>query len=941
MTSRFKAPNNEQVKEVLRRIPTLQLRRAFFEGIKNPLWVKPLAEHGIFSSPPEPEVTDDGLVRDVYWPEIDYLIRAAPDVPEAVVDVLLKLGKSNNAWVRRGAFAIGAAIPAEQAARLEPLIKSWKSTGMGWRTDPRDLVAVVANLFQGGQTEVGKWLAGVIFKPTRGKDRLKPATTIEDYWYELGLSKLVAAIGNDGLAVVLPWLIGYERMAGKLKKDYDNTHFSRESIRKRSHDHEDVEQALIEAVRDLAIRAMLVDAAGATGTLLQTNMLLGRKLALFSLGEAIRQTDGADPHMIELLDLARTLLFDELSLHYSCRIDYAELARAVANVSPRVLDDLPGFIERGCLAESDRRREQLRGDGEESADIDEQVQEYGNLWKHSWLSAIGREALPAQLQATLADLDRSYGVIDAPLEPAPIVWSWSGPNSPLRQDDMAAMSATELINHLESWHDAGDGWGPEPSHEGQGRELTALLTGSPKAVAGVGNLVDRLRPTYLRAIVSGWRDAAKAGIEPDWTQLIEVIGGILEHDDQSPFPPEGGHGDDDPDFRSAKRAAVGLLEQLAKPQSKLVIPEGVMPQVAELIIGSFSDEIAWDGYIASAGSTGMDAFTTSLNWQWPMGIRGLTYLMAHGTDTIWYQSARSTLMRELSRDDIHGASSAAVGEGVGRLLMTDPEWLETNASDFFGSEVGLSTQQQIALTTAITTHHYNVSIFKLLSSSMTGAIRLEQPVVAGWRTQFDPLQRIGDWVINAIIRGHNTIEESPAREFFSVVPPKVRGDAIGHVGWAFTHAQAVDDPIRNRLAELWDSRVAHVQDKPDDREELAEFCWFVKCHKFAVEWWLPRLKQAIELCPDVRSESHMIGKEIAFAADLDPHAALEVLKMLLEGQDESGLVTFELMQDAVPTVIARAIASGDESLKQDAMDYMNELGEKGHFSLEAEVAKFL
>src|SRR3954463_11780361 len=113
----YQAPTEEQVREVLRRIPTLQLRRAFFENLKNPLWVEPLAREKVFRDPPEPEVTDEGLIRDIYWPEMDYLVRVAPDVPRAVVDVLLSLNKSNNAWVRRGVFTIGAVIPAAEAAR--------------------------------------------------------------------------------------------------------------------------------------------------------------------------------------------------------------------------------------------------------------------------------------------------------------------------------------------------------------------------------------------------------------------------------------------------------------------------------------------------------------------------------------------------------------------------------------------------------------------------------------------------------------------------------------------------------------------------------------------------------------------------------------------------------------------------------------------------------
>ena len=312
MTAKFKAPTDAQVKEVLRRIPTPQLRRAFFEGLKNPLWVEPLAAEGVFRNPPEPEPAEDGLFRDVYWPEIEYLIRMAPAVPEAVVNVLKKIEKSNNAWVRRGAVEIGAVIPADAAARLgESLVKAWESTGLGWRTDPRSLVDFAVNLIQGGQIDIGMRMADLIFKLRRSKDDRKPTAQIGAYWYEIGISKLAAAAGGGTLAAVLRWLISYERDSDKFKKGVDFTFFSRESIRKRDYDYEDIEQALIDAVRDLAIKAMLDDVGAAMAALLGSGMLLGRKIALFSVGEAIRRVDSGDQHLETLLSAASELLFDE------------------------------------------------------------------------------------------------------------------------------------------------------------------------------------------------------------------------------------------------------------------------------------------------------------------------------------------------------------------------------------------------------------------------------------------------------------------------------------------------------------------------------------------------------------------------------------------------------------------------------------------------------
>jgi hypothetical protein len=165
------------------------------------------------------------------------------------------------------------------------------------------------------------------------------------------------------------------------------------------------------------------------------------------------------------------------------------------------------FIELGPRVDGDRLRDWVRTETDDEDEVDERVQEFTNRWKHRWLSALGLDALPAQLRTELESLDSMFGVIENPLEPTEHVRTWVGPNSAISQDEMAAMSPTELVAHLESWHDTGTGWGPEPSHEGQGRELTALLTTNPKALAGVSGLVDRLRPTYLRAILRGWEAA--------------------------------------------------------------------------------------------------------------------------------------------------------------------------------------------------------------------------------------------------------------------------------------------------------------------------------------------------------------------------------------------------------------------------------------------------
>jgi hypothetical protein len=938
----YKSPTDAEVREVLRRITTPQLRRAFFEGLKNPLWVAPLAKAGFFTAPPEPETTADGLIRDIYWPEMQYLTRVGPEVPNEVVNVLLPLQTSNNAWFRRGVVAIAGVIPPEDAVRLQPLLREWATSGFGWRTDPRDLVRVAVRLLQGGQKKQGRWFANVIFRPNASENRSRPSDVLEEYSYEQGLPELVAALGDDGLSLVWPWLELYQRQVGHLTENSDMTYMSRDSIRTRGESYDGVEQALIDAVRDLAIRAMAVDPARAVVLLSRPAMILGRKIALFALSEAIRQpTDDAES-AAAMQVAAERLLFDEESFNDSCRIEYAELARAVSLVIP----DLPGWLSEifgdGPRIEEDRLRGRLARDDDAEGAVEERVAEHKALRLHRWLSSIGADALPDQLRHELQALDERFGVMDSPLEPTSRINPWSGLNSPITIDEMSVMSPTELAVHLESWHSTAQRVGPEPSHEGQARELTTLLTSNPQAIAGVEDLVDRLRPTYLRAILGGWEAALKAGLDLDWDAAVELVGDVLAHGDESAFPHEGNEFDDDVDFRGAKHAAVGLLEEVVKDGGGVTIPEGAMARFADLLIASADDEKAWSDYSSETRESGMDPLTLSLNWQWPMRVRGLVHLMARDREAAWYERARAALERELARDDTRGASRAVLGEMLGRLLNIDKNWAEQNISNWFGTAAGTTTDQQIALSTAIAVHHYHRMLYDLLSGPMLAVLAAHEPIAVGWNSHRSvPVQRIGEWVIEAIIRGDKDIDDPIARAFFSTVSAKERGEAIAHIAWTFMHAERVDDDIRDRFAALWDERVDHVRNHPEDREELNGFFWFVRSKKFQTEWWLPRLKEAAALDPHLAGERYMLGKGIASAADVDPRTAFDIVTLLLDSHEGPAVAVHELTRNALPMVLARAIDSSDEALSAEATQYMNQLGEQGRLGLEGEVKAVL
>ncbi|QLQ15858.1 MAG: hypothetical protein HZY73_09595 [Micropruina sp.] len=230
----------------------------------------------------------------------------------------------------------------------------------------------------------------------------------------------------------------------------------------------------------------------------------------------------------------------------------------------------------------------------------------------------------------------------------------------------------ELVAHLEGWHYEGDGWGPNPSHEGQARVLEALLTSKPLALEGQQDLSQRLRPTYVRAALSGWDGALKADLELPWGQVLSLAADVLEHSDESPFPVEGRSFDDDPDYTEAKKVAIRLLTHLAAKASAERIPDAQRNRLADLLLAAASDAAAWRDYIATVGDedSGSDPLMVSLNWKWPILLRGLVNLVGLGGSPERQDRALETLGRNLALDYPRGASRAVLGEGSGNSSTT-------------------------------------------------------------------------------------------------------------------------------------------------------------------------------------------------------------------------------------------------------------------------------
>lgn len=940
----YQAPTEEQVQGAMRRLTSYQLRRAFFEGLRNPLWVRPLADSGAFSSPPEPEVGSDGSVRETYWPEASYLSAMAQQAPSDVADVFVTFSGSSNSWVRRILFVAGAQMPAETAARLKPVIEAWAESGFGWRTDPRDLVSFAVNLLEGGQTKFGLSFANKLFRPTGDEGTPgDPVTELKAHWYSEELPRVSRALADSALKTILPWLVLHERQEGTLGEDYDHSGFGRSSISERSNSYHKVQDALIDAVRDAAVEQLVKDPAGAWADLNRTPILIVRRICLHSVAEILQSQIAQSQVNTDLLSIARELMVDVKSRDQLATADFIRLLRALGAVSRTELGPLTDVMASGHVTEkaAERITRNLSEQGDSIEEIRSQIAQWDRRWRHRVLAGVGRDLLPSALQEELDLLDAEDGRVDDPMRPPFEISGWTGPNSPITQEEMAALAPMELVAHLEGWHLEGDGWGPQPSHEGQARVLETLIASKPLALNGQTDLSRRLRPTYVRVALSGWEGALKADLDLPWEQVLSLAADVLDHSDDSPFPVEGRHSDDD-DYTEAKKAAISLLAHLAAKGSAERIPDAQLHRLSGLLLATASDDAAWRDYIATVGDedSGLDPLTASLNWKWPILLRGLVSLIGLGVSREWHDRAIEALLRQLALDDPRGASRAVLGEGLGKLFNHAHDWLVANLHTYFGTQDAIDRNQQVALTTAISMHYYHPDLYRLLSAPMAATLRSQEQIQVGWGNPVSPQERIGHWVIQAIIRGHIGNDDPLRTEFYTTADPEIRGDAIGHTAWSFMHAEVVDDVIRDRLGDLWDERVAHVRSSPQDKAELKDFYWFIRSERFSASWWLPRLVEALELDGELRTRG-MIGEQLASAAEELPEVALAALTRLLGPDETMARDNYDLRTNALAPVLAAALRTSDNKLHADARALMNQMGARGETDLDKRVAALL
>jgi len=940
----YRAPEPSLIERVLARLGTLQLHRAFFSRLDNPLWIAPLHERKLFSNPPTVQTLDDGRRMVDPWPQLDYLVRMAADDPTTVADVLHPVADADNPWIRRGIVEIAASAPAEIACSFAKKIGGWRNAGKAELVRASDLVRLIETLCAAGLDE-GTALAEAYYRPfakPAHPGAEEPVVGIDPYEHGTTLPRIARALGKQATKILVFWLEDYQRFSVEyeLEPGTDHSPFWRPRIAPRtglgSHPMGD---ALIDALREASYEQAMTDPLDAVTTLLSGRQPVIHRIALDVIAEILESAeDTTQPaaFAVPFSDIAESAdaLMQSRFLDVPYRTEFSRFAVALAAREP----EFPSKRLEAALVEAEsaaaaKYQQSLEDAGVPAPEAEAKTSAYTDRWVQRLLAGIGPQNLPSTLVERLHALDRVLGTLDKPTLPALELAPLTGFPSPLTHEEMEAMPDHALLEHLRSWHPNPNEWFG-PSHHGQNLELVQAVQASPGRFAHDLGSLRSLRPIYIRGIFEGWQKSLAEGHATHPDNLLSALAWAAELDDEYVFAVEGDEHEDDPGYKLLKIETVRLVHTLLGLAAKKTVKlTDVQWAKAESVLETLALNPDPGPSSNNEFQTGeSDPFEASFTRIRPQAIRALTVLAAFTPNPDVRTAALDFLTGRITVDDSY-ATAAAFGEGLGHLATASPDWARAQTPLLFEPTGSQAPWRRIALITALSTHQVAPKTLELLYQPMVYTLGQGRPTTSV-EERLEAL--VGRWATLGYVFGIIDVNDRLLTGFYEQAPVNLRKDAIGHLGWLLMRSNEVPLERLSRAMSLVDWRIDHVRSQPNDHGELDDFHWYVRAEQLSSGWWGPRLATVCEISPSFVGKG-MMGERIASVSRDHPGETLTALELLLSRRPADQPLDWDLTENAAPEVIAACLDAPDAELSERATKLMDRLGSMGLLDIEGRV----
>jgi hypothetical protein len=691
-----------------------------------------------------------------------------------------------------------------------------------------------------------------------------------------------------------------------------------------------------------------------------------KNLLVSSIRDAFEQIGQTAPSLlqdlVEVLESRRRPIFRRLVLHLLRRFPDKSADNITTYLTDRNLfDDDTVWNEYSLLLEShfaglpDDGRMEIFHWIQDGPIIDEEVRrewEPGKLkrsierWQLSHLWPLRRN-LPQDWQIRLEQLVEKYGEPPAP-ESLSAVTTWVGPTSPKNSDELRIMNTEQIVSFLGNWNPPIDPMGPSP--EGLGRILTDVVASQPGRFAEAASLFMGLDPTYIRALISGFRDALKGERPFPWPPVINLSSWALKQPREIPGR-EGRYADLDPGWVWTRQAISGLLS-LGLEKRAGVIPLNLRTEVWSILQVLTDDPDPTLEREAKYGGTNMDPPTLAINTvrgeamhavvRYGLWLRrhqaeapNSQELIAKGFEEM--KEVRGALDKHLDpMVDPSQAIRSVYGQWFPWLILLDRNWASANLARIFPLDADQAPLYLAAWETYISFCAPYDDAFDLLRPIYAKSVNeLSTKGAKETRKVRDPERSLAEHLMTFYWRGKLGFDsiQGLLPRFFERADIEIRRRAIEFIGRSLKQStrDQTSDQVRARLRDLWDRRITAAETSPipgDDVKELEGFGWWFVSNQFDDEWLVSELSRLLRLGGQPEP-AHLVVEKLAMLVDRLPLDAVKILRLMVEGAKESWAIDAWL--DEARLLLSKALASSDTEAREEAKTVVHLLGARRYF----------
>lgn len=917
-------------------------RAYFFDRLQNPDWIAPLAKRGFFDDPSGPvPAGEPGYVRFPPWPEGRYLVRMAALAPTQVASILASANISENPVVTRLFLEAAGSLPHTQLRQISQNVREWVTAPYPDHFADEAAVVIV-HLLEAGEVSVGLDVIASLLevqpdprrvqKAAASDSPLRPtpeaAARFSEWIYERVLEQILGpAVDSAGLdavrlfASLLDDAMRLGRWEDETSNEADSSYIWRPAIE--NHDQNldtGISNDLVSAVRDAALQHASRGEREVEEVFreLQSRSMLHRRIGLYVLAKI---EHGAN---LVAERLAERDLFDD----HRVRHEYAGLLRSrFQDAVPSLRQQVLAWIGEGPNLDDYRHR---RTEIEGVEPSTEEITRYADLWRRDRYSFVA-----SHLEGTHAERYRNLvEALGEPDHPDFVSWStsWSGPESPVAEEELQQRSPQEVLEYLGRWRPEDDsGWHFGPSVEGLGHVLSGVVAARADEFATIAGRFRDVDPTYVRALFSGLETALRQGGEFPWEEPLALASWVV----RQPFEPdeEVEDRDKDPGWRWSRREIAsairtGLTEKVNR------IPFELRNLVWGIIERLTTDPNPSPDHEARYGGDNMDPLTLSINTN-----RG-TAMHAVVDYALWCRreletrnedvspgfdlmpEVREVLEAHLEPDE---ESSLAVRAVYGRwlpwLILLDEAWTAEHLAMIFPDEPDGSVFADTAWSTYITwCSPYDSALRTLRKQYEDAVLRVPSDKRAGVFGRVTIDSKLGEHLVTFYWR--NLLERDLLDQYFERAGDDIAAQVVDFVGRALRNTTGeVSAPVLRRIESLWEWRFSVARTDPDaHRLELRAFGNWFASGKLNEAWGLAVLERTVELA-GAPTLGHLVAERLVAVASRDPVSAARVFARMIERPEREW--DYVGWRDEARAVVGLAVASGDPDASEHAREIVD------------------